>query len=93
MLDIMEWLFDAWPIFLGISTAIGIISALFTFKKELDSNENRPVAIRLLGNLTRCAILNLMPEERPIKTFVIDEKPIKRFKTDILFLKEKYNLI
>lgn len=50
MLVIMEWLFDAWPILVGISVVTGIVSALITFRK-VGSSENQPVAIRLLVNL------------------------------------------
>lgn len=34
----------------------------------------------------------LLPEERPAQIFVLDKKPIRGFKTDRRYLKEKYNL-
>ena len=36
---------------------------------------------------------NLVPEEQPKDIFIIDKKPISRFKTDRKFLQKKYGLI
>lgn len=47
----------------------------------------------VLNNLNELILKELMPEEMPVKIFVIDKKPIKRFKTDIRYLQEKYNIV
>lgn len=47
---------------------------------------------KILSGLNELIIHELLPEEKPVKTFVIDKKPMKHFKTDIRFLQEKYNL-
>lgn len=55
--------------------------------------ENNHNIQNILNDLNELILKELMPEEMPVKIFVIDKKPIKRFKTDIRSLQEKYNLV
>lgn len=47
----------------------------------------------ILNNLDELISTVLLPEEIPAKAFVIDEKPINHFKTDIRSLQKRYNII
>lgn len=47
----------------------------------------------VLHKLDKLISKELLPEEIPARTFVIGKKPIKRFKTDVCYLQEKYNLV
>lgn len=47
----------------------------------------------ILNNLDKLILTELLPEEIPAKTFVIDEKPIKHFKTDVCALQQRYHLV
>lgn len=55
--------------------------------------ENNQNIQNVLNNLNELILKELMPEEMPVKILVINKKPIKRFKTDIRSLQEKYNLV
>lgn len=46
----------------------------------------------LLRELDEYMLNTLLPEELPVKTYVIDKKPISHFKTDRRYLQMKYDL-
>ena len=54
-------------------------------KKGVETNE-------LLTRVHSLIDKVLLDEERPREVFLIEEKPIKKFKTDRNYLKEKYHL-
>lgn len=47
---------------------------------------------RVIPELQKHIEAVLLPEERPFQIFVLDKKPIRGFKTDRRYLKEKYGL-
>lgn len=63
--------------------------ALYLFV-VLEEEQNKDVLIVCLQEYIKSA---LAPEEQPKDIFVIDKKPISRFKTDRRFLQKEYNLI